>query len=90
MGEINHQRGLVPCNMVSEVHINDPEIAAQLLEESRRPTSHSAGSSRTSSRTSEFTSRTHSTVSILGIRLVALLKWPLFQICLHCDNNQLI
>lgn len=65
LGEINHRRGLVPCNMISEVHVNDPEIAAQLLEETRQPPSQSVGSSRASSQTSDFTSRTHSTNSVM-------------------------
>ena len=41
LGEANNRRGYVPCNMVSEVQVDDPEIAAQLLRESTRSTTSS-------------------------------------------------
>lgn len=34
-GSCNNRMGYVPCNMVSEVQVDDPEIAAQLLQESQ-------------------------------------------------------
>lgn len=67
LGEINHQRGLVPSNMISEVQFSDPEIAAQLLEDDHRPDSNSTESSCASSQTGDFTPRTHSTVSMMGM-----------------------
>ena len=36
MGEVNGRQGLVPGNMVSEVQVDDPDVAAQLLSESGR------------------------------------------------------
>ncbi|XP_071093930.1 RIMS-binding protein 2-like isoform X14 [Haliotis cracherodii] len=34
-GECNGHLGYVPCNMVSEIHIDDPELIDQLLKESQ-------------------------------------------------------
>lgn len=34
MGEVGGRRGLVPSNMVTEVQVDDPDVAAQLLRES--------------------------------------------------------
>ena len=34
MGEVSGRRGLVPSNMVTEVQVDDPDVAAQLLRES--------------------------------------------------------
>ena len=41
VGDAGGRRGIVPCNMVSEVQVDDPKIAAQLLlmESSRSVTS---------------------------------------------------
>lgn len=60
VGEISGRRGLVPGNMVSEVQIDDPEVAMQLLRENCEHTlsSRSIGSSRASSRISDVTPRT--------------------------------
>ena len=43
MGEALGRRGLVPCNMISEVQVDDPDVADQLMLESSRsvpPPSH--------------------------------------------------
>ncbi|KAK6184454.1 hypothetical protein SNE40_006922 [Patella caerulea] len=34
-GECNGQMGYIPCNMVSEIHIDDPELVDQLISESQ-------------------------------------------------------
>ena len=47
-GESGGRRGLVPFNMVSEVQVDDPDIAAQLLKESNRSTSSRSMSRNTS------------------------------------------
>ncbi|XP_076369320.1 RIMS-binding protein 2-like isoform X4 [Tachypleus tridentatus] len=39
-GEINGRAGFVPCNMVSEVQLDDEEIAQQLANENISPRSH--------------------------------------------------
>ncbi|XP_022251355.1 RIMS-binding protein 2-like isoform X2 [Limulus polyphemus] len=39
-GEINGRVGFVPCNMVSEVQLDDEEIAQQLANENMSPRSH--------------------------------------------------
>ena len=33
LGEVEGRYGLVPCNMVSEVHVDSPDIAERLLRE---------------------------------------------------------
>jgi len=37
IGEAEGRRGLVPYNMVSEVHVDTPEIAERLLRENTTP-----------------------------------------------------
>jgi len=37
LGETEGRRGLVPYNMVSEVHVDSPEIAERLLRENTTP-----------------------------------------------------
>lgn len=49
-GESNGRRGMVPFNMVSEVQVDDPDIAAQLLKESNRSAASSRSISRNTSR----------------------------------------
>jgi len=61
--------------MVSEIHVDDPAIAAQLLKESQghavtSATNHSVDSSRATSRTSQLTSRTHSALSAAAEGLI--------------------
>ncbi|ESO07550.1 hypothetical protein HELRODRAFT_76240 [Helobdella robusta] len=36
VGEAGGRRGLVPCNMVSEVQVDDPIVVDELLQESKR------------------------------------------------------
>ncbi|ELU13740.1 hypothetical protein CAPTEDRAFT_169221 [Capitella teleta] len=60
LGEACGHRGLVPCNMVSEVQVDDPDIAAQLLRESNRTSASSRATSdgvRSASRTPATSSR---------------------------------
>lgn len=59
MGEAGGHRGLVPCNMISEVQVDDPDIAAQLLRESNR----SAAGSRATSEGLRSANRTPGTAS---------------------------
>jgi len=70
VGEANGRRGLVPCNMISEIHVDDPDIAAQLLKETNHRQTHlntlsnqSLSSSRATSHTSDFISRSQSAYS---------------------------
>lgn len=42
LGEAGGRRGLVPCNMVSEVEVDDPHVADELLLESNRQVMQSA------------------------------------------------
>nr|KAG5693025.1 hypothetical protein BaRGS_005649 [Batillaria attramentaria] len=39
-GEANGQLGYIPCNMVSEIHIDDPDLVEQLLKESQSNSTH--------------------------------------------------
>ena len=41
-GELHERRGFIPCNMVSEVQVDDPEVVKRLLSEKQQQQSSSS------------------------------------------------
>ncbi|KAL8619156.1 hypothetical protein ACOMHN_019428 [Nucella lapillus] len=88
-GEADGQEGYIPCNMVSEIHIDDPELVEQLLKENQTNALQSSSTDGKTKSDSHLTPNGVATRPSLGPtrRMVALYDYDPQELSPNVDSE---